>query len=324
MLEWIPVSDYPRTNPLLQIAMIRAAALIVFAMLVAASGPLLAGDIYVSNTMGRDAFDGRRAFAHSNVTGPVQTITRALEIARRGDRIIIQDTGEPYRESITLAGTRHSGTASLPFTISGNGAILDGSVAVPTGGWEFYRDETFRFRPRRQAYLQLFYNGKPLVERRAEPGTGSPPKLKPLEWCLYRGFAYFCTEKGRLPDTYRLTQTGARVGITAYRVDHVVIDGLVVQAFQLDGVNAHDQVRFAQFSGLTCRGNGRSGISVGGASSVLISNSLIGNNGHAQIRLEFPAAVDLQSNVIVDNTAPSLVNDGGRLYVDGKPVAGDN
>jgi hypothetical protein len=302
--------------------MIRAIVFIVFTSLFAAAGPLLARDIYVSNTQGSNYFDGNQAVAYSNVTGPVKTITRALELARRGDRIIIQDTGQPYRESITLSGPRHSGTASLPFTISGNGAVLDGSVAVPTDTWEFYRGETFRFRPKRKTYLQLFFNSKPLVKRQIDANTDGPPDLKTLEWCMHRGWVYFCTEKGKLPDTYRLTQTGARVGITMYRVDHVVVDGLVVQAFQLDGINAHDQVRYAQLSGLTCRGNGRSGVSVGGASSARIMNSLIGNNGRSQVRLDYPAALDLVSNVILDNTAPSFVNNDGRLYVDGKAVIG--
>ena len=56
-------------------------------------------------------------------------------------------------------------------TIVGNGAVLDGSVAVPLLAWEHFRDETFRFRPRRQAYQQLFRDGLPLVRYAAAAGV---------------------------------------------------------------------------------------------------------------------------------------------------------
>ena len=58
------------------------------------------------------------------------------------------------------------------------------------------------------------------------------------------------------------------MGITLYEVRNVVIRDLIVQGFQLDGINAHDGVFDALLKKVTCRGNARSGICVGGASRV--------------------------------------------------------
>ena len=44
------------------------------------------------------------------------------------DIISLADTGVPYYESISLVGTRHSGTGERPFMILGNGATLSLSL----------------------------------------------------------------------------------------------------------------------------------------------------------------------------------------------------
>lgn len=72
------------------------------------------------------------------------------------------------------------------------------------------------------------------------------------------------------------------VGITLYQVLNVEIQDLVVQGYQLDGVNAHDSAFNVKLVGLTCRGNGRSGISIGGALRVELEACLVGNNGEWQ------------------------------------------
>ena len=79
--------------------------------------------------------------------GPVQSLTRGLATAQPGDRIVMSNTGEPYRESVTLFGGRNSGQRSQPFVIEGNGATLDGSLPVPPKAWEHFAGDVFRFRP---------------------------------------------------------------------------------------------------------------------------------------------------------------------------------
>ena len=138
-------------------------------------------------------------------------------------------------------------------------------------------------------------------------------ELQPLEWCLYEQHVYFRVEPNRLPQSYALTFTARQVGITLYEVHHVVVKDLVIQGFQLDGINAHDGVRDTALVGLNCRGNGRSGISIGGASRVRIDSCLVGNNGAAQVRTEGFSHTQLVGCDLLDNTAPRIVRDGGRV-----------
>jgi hypothetical protein len=101
-----------------------------------------------------------------------------------------------------------------------------------------------------------------------------------------------------------------------YEVRMVVVRDLVIQGFQLDGVNAHDGVFNGTLQGLNCRGNGRSGISVGGASRVRIESCLVGNNGAAQVRTEGYSRTHLVGCDVLDNTAPRIVQDGGSIQED--------
>jgi hypothetical protein len=91
---------------------------------------------------------------------------------------------------------------------------------------------------------------------------------------------------------------------------------LIVQGFQLDGINAHDGVFGATLLRVTCRGNARSGISVGGACQVRIEASLIGNNGTAQLRTEGKSHTHMVACDLLDNTAPPIVREGGEVIVD--------
>ncbi len=288
-----------------------------FALCLACATPALARDIYVSNVRGDDHFNGCSETIAGGGAGPVRTIARALRIVEKGDRIVLAKTEVPYRESISLSTGRHSGYEHMPLVIYGNGAILDGTLPVPPVAWQHVEGDLFRFRPRRLTYQQLYLGGKPAVRRRVEPSVPELPQLAPLEWMLLDGHIYFRCESGRLPEDYELRFAGRQTGITLYHVRNVVIRDLVVQGFQLDGVNAHDGVNRAVLAGLTCRGNGRSGISVGGSSRVLVQNCLIGDNGEAQFRIEGFSLAELEATDLIANTAPALEVEGGQLLIDG-------
>jgi len=73
-------------------------------------------------------------------------------------------------------------------------------------------------------------------------------------------------------------------------------------------------------SGVTSRGNGRSGISVGGASRVTIDQCLIGDNGRAQLRTEGFSRTYVLDSSLLDNTAPAYLIQGGRAWIDGTEV----
>lgn len=278
-------------------------------------------DIFVDNVAGDDGRDGTTERVSGKAGGPVRSLRRALELAEGSDRIVMADKGEPYRESVTLQAGKHTGNPTSPFTIVGNGATLDGSAPVPQDAWEHVEGNVFRFRAPRTSFQVLFLEGKPLTRKFVDREVGFPD-FQPLEWCLFDRHVYFCVEKDRIPRHYDLSHTTLPVGVTLYEARNIVISDLVVQGFQLDGLNAHDSVFDATLVGLTCRGNGRSGISVGGASRVKIIACLVGNNGVAQVRSEgFSRTEILNCDLIESPNAPAIVRDGGLVSVstDGVP-----
>lgn len=277
-------------------------------------------DLYVDNVGGNDALDASAPQSLGSGVGPCRTIARALRTADKGDRIILAASGEPYRESITLQAGRHSGLPGQPFEVVGNGAILEGAFDVPREAWEHVRGNVFRFSPARKAFQLIFLDGKPAARVAVAPGTVNMPELQPLQWCLFERQVYFCTEAERLPWHYNLSCCGHTVGITLYEVRHVVISDVVVQGFQLDGINSHDGATDVTLARVTCRGNGRSGISIGGASRVRIEASLIGNNGAAQLRTEGQSHTLVVDSDLLDNTAPPLVRAGGEVRFEQTPA----
>jgi len=302
--------------------MIRLAPIAAVLLTLVVAQAAVARDIHVSNRAGDDRFNGRSTQRFDNGTGPVRTIGRALELAQPGDRIVLAKTEQPYRESITVAGRRHSQYPGMPLTIDGNDAVLDGSRPVPEDAWEHYRGDVFRFRPPRAAHGNLFLDDVPADRVIPELGADYPPKLAPREWCLLNGWMYFAVEPSKLPTDYAVTYAHHCTGITLYHVHGVAISGLTVQGFQLDGIAAANSATEVRLNNVVARGNGRAGVSVGGASSVVLEDCLIGNNGEAQLLTLPYSAATVKNSELIGNTAPGWVDRGGRVAVDGEPVDG--
>ncbi len=219
----------------------RFRSLILLALMLSAT-PCWSRDIYVNNVTGDDHNDGSAPDMVGANVGPFRSITRALKSTRTADRVILSNTGEVYRESITLQGGRQSGVPESPFELIGNGAVLDGTMRVPLDGWSHYEGSIFRYRPPKMSFQVLYLDAKP-AERRKVARRDEIKNLQPLEWCLFEGHLYFSVEDDQLPQAYDLAFADLQVGITLYEVRDVVIKDLVIQGFQLDGVNAHDGVR---------------------------------------------------------------------------------
>ncbi len=285
----------------------------ILVLLLLAACPAGARDIFVDNVTGDDASTGVHPRNIPGQTGPVRTLAKALRLAGYGDRIMLTATERPYRESVALVGTRHSGYSFSPFTIEGNGATLDGSEPVPADAWENHAGAVFRFRPRRLGPQQLFLNDRPAEQVAVDQAADGPPELEPLQWCQHGGYIYFCVELTKLPEDYPLSFAYRQAGITLLHVDRVLIRNLTVQGFQLDGINANNNARRVTIVGVTCRGNGRSGIAVGGASLVNIDNCVLGNNGRAQLLTLPYSETRLRGTDLIANTAPGLLNQGGRV-----------
>jgi hypothetical protein len=293
----------------------RTVALVV--LLVSLVARAAAGrDIYVDNVSGSDSFSGQQARNIAGLNGPLRTIAAALRTAQSADHIILAQTDQPYRESISLVGRRHSGYADNPLVIEGNGAILDGSAKVSPTAWEHHRDNVFRFHPPRMGSGQLFLDNRPARRVAAESQAGPEPKLEPLHWYSRDGLIYFAVEPDKLPADYNLTYAQKDVGVTLFHVRNVAIIGLTVQGFHLDGINAHNSARGVYISGVTARGNGRAGIVVGGASKVEIDACLVGNNGQAQLLTLPYSRTVVRDSQLIPNTAPAVVRQGGYVYLD--------
>jgi len=155
-----------------------------------------ARDIYVNNRLGDDRRGGVLPLPAGEGGGPCRSIAKALRIAGPGDRIVVANTGEPYRESITVQGPRHSGTDSFPLVIVGNGATLDGTTSLAEAVWEYAGNQTFRTRPIRKSFQMLFLDDRPAV--RKLPADGQVPQLAPREWSSTDGWIYFRVDEGKL------------------------------------------------------------------------------------------------------------------------------
>ena len=280
---------------------------------------LRADDIYVNKDLGDDKNNGKPTTDATANSGPVRTIRRALQIAQRGDRIYIEKTLTPYYECLTLQGTRNSGTDYLPFMILSNGATLDGTSNIDPRNWRHVNGNVFRFMPALKSFQQLYLDGKPLKRVHGE-NRSVIPQLDPEQWALAGGWVYFCTDTNRIPTQYDLRFCKHQTGITLYEVNNVVIDGLIIQGFQLDGLNAHDAVSKTEVRNCKLRGNGRSGLSAGGASRIEINTSVIGANGEAQIRSEGHCRLGIRDCRLLEseNSGPAFLQDGGHISVDGK------
>ena len=281
--------------------------------------------IYVNNTSGHDTNSGLTDSYQGEGAGPLRSIGAALKRARRGDRISIARTTRPYHECLTLQGPRNSGWSGKPFVIQGNGAILDGSAPVPPDAWEHLTGDVYRFRPASLGHQVLLWDGKPATQM-PRLAAGLCSFLKPGEWCFCGGAMQFATKKDQLPAALNLRYGALRVGVTLYDVQHVVIRDLTVRGFQLDGINAHDNAMDCTLSKLACQSNGRSGVSVGGASRVDVVECGLRQNGHAQLRTEGWSTTRLTSTELesVDRPVPLWIRQpqadqgGGRLLIDGQ------
>ncbi|QEG38871.1 right-handed parallel beta-helix repeat-containing protein [Roseimaritima ulvae] len=280
-----------------------------------------AADLVVDNVNGSDYQNDRGLLTTPPTFGPYRTITRALAAAGPGDRIVLTKTDQPYRECISLHGFDHSGTATEPFTIVGNGATLDGSEPANPIGWRPHPRvpglwEYLRTPP--GAGLLLLAE-QPLQQVRAANGPVQLADLKPLQWTRQNGQFYLCTAVDRGPRDYPLQVTVQTTGITLYDVQHVVIENLTVRGFRLDGINAHDRASEVRLKNVTTIENGRSGVSVGGASRVRLEASASKGNGVAQLRTEGRSQLTLQNVTADATTAPAIDRDGGRVIGQPQP-----
>lgn len=281
----------------------------------------LAGTIYVDNLRGSDAFDGRSPTTTSDITGPTKTIRRALAIAGHGDTISIRNNGEPYYESVTLSGHKHSGAGGLPFTINGNGVVIDGSDAIPAKAWYYVGANLWRFTPWRKGYYGLYLDDKP-VPRHVLKDAGENPRAAPKgipagQWAVVAGTIYYQAAEKEDPTKKPFRYAARGVGLTLYNVIGVYINDLTFRNFRLDGVNAHDRCGIVKFDKVKSFNNARSGFAVGGCSgrlrmlddglpTILLQSCEISGNAKHSIRFTNRGTAQVEETKL--DKAPTVEN----------------
>ena len=257
--------------------------------------PVDARVIYVDNRAGNNALNGFSPKIVDGNNGPVKTIQRALDYARRGDKIILINNNIPYYESISLAGKRFSGIGKENFTILGNGATLNGSIKVPMNGWKQLANNLWKVTPYRKGYFNLYLNGKILPEY--QPEKKQPVKLDEIpagKWAVYQGAIYYRGKKNQLPPAEDFSLAGKSVGVSLIDVEGVSISDLNIENFRIDGINVHDRCKNVVLENVTCSGNGRSGLSVNGTSQVEVIDSKLINNRVEDLLVTEQAVADLK------------------------------
>lgn len=242
-------------------------------------------DIHVNNAHGSDAFNGASADAIDAVVGPVRTLKRAIQLCRRGDRIVLANTGSAYYGAMSLVGSRRSGYDGSPLIIEGQGTTISGAQQVPLHAWRNLGADIWKLNPERKAHFQLLRDGRSLPEWKTDDsGYGALPEG---HWCHWKGSIFYRTFRGELMEGETYAIAREPVGLTLYGVKHVLIRNLRIQHFQIDAVNAHDLCRDVVLENVSLLENGRAGLAAGGGSRVEIRNSqVLGNRLHSMLITE--------------------------------------
>jgi hypothetical protein len=237
--------------------------------------------LYVNNRVGDDTCNGRSVERNNPGSGPVATIQRALELVRSGDTVNIAKTDAPYYESVKLFGHRNSGLQFIPFTIVGNGAIVDGSRLVPPEGWRKIGDGLWKMSPWRKGYYQVLLGGQPVPEHPIPKEARALPEVPAGQWAAWRGSVYYRAKPQEYPPQMGFRIAYHDVGLTLYKVKNVEVRDLTFQHFRLDGVSAPDFARDVVLVNVNGMENGRAGLAVGGTSSLIArACSFMGNLRH--------------------------------------------
>ncbi len=254
--------------------------------------------IYVNNQLGRDGFDGRAPKRIDELTGPVKTLAKAMELARTGGVIIIENTSEPYYESLNLFGYRHSGYPSTQFTILGNGATLRGTKPVDKRAWKMVGKNLWRVTPWRKGHYLLLRDGEPLPEYQLTSTRFGLPKIPEGQWAACKGSVYYQANETEVPqnENYELAQRG--FGISCYRIRNVLIRDLNVEHFRVDGAKLHNLCHRVTFLNVKFRENGRAGVSVSGFSDVMLRQCEIRDNRKMSLYLGNQAEVTVDDSFI--------------------------
>lgn len=275
-------------------------------------------DLYVDNRDGDNIYDGRSEHEVDQRSGPVKTISRALEKVRLGDTIHIANHRIPYYESLEIVGARFQGG----FRLEGNGAVVSGVKEVPFAAWKPLGKGVWKFTPYRKAFYQLVSGDRAVPEFEVAAGSATLPAIPAGQWAGWHGSIYYHVLPATpgASDDAPLAFAAEEVGITLLDVDDVVIHDLELRHFRLDGVNVHDRCKNIVLDHVKLIENGRAGLAVGGTSLVGIKDSEISGNRVAQVLNSEFAQTEILSTKIATTAGIPIRKTGGHVLIEGEDV----
>jgi Right handed beta helix region len=266
------------------------------------------GELEVDNVRGSDL---QPPSTGPGIRPPYRTIQRAIGDAVMGDTIRLVKTSEPYRECIAINSSHSLGTASFPLVIEGSGATLDGTRALSSLDWTAEGRDLFELKRPSPGYVRLIAApDQPAPENLGRLTDLTP--LQPLQYARRNGSIFLRVRPGDVPQAYGLRMSEEQTGITLYDTSHIIIRNLEVIGFRLDGINCHDLVNDVRLENVNAQQNGRSGISVGGASQIVIVGGRLNDNGKAQLRVEGQSLVEFSQTKIEAGDSTAIEKAGGR------------
>jgi hypothetical protein len=279
-------------------------------------GPLI---FYVNNITGKDSHDGRQSSPVSDGnSGPVATITRAIELAPPSSRILIANTGLDYRETVRVGKDKH-GKPDAPFVIDGQGATVNGLLQAPAKAWTHLRDDIYWFehidatgkrRPMPKSNWLAFLKHQGWFQGRQAPeifflNGKTAPHVRSLEE-LQPGAFFYDTQTGPLRLYFRLPANAKLEDLTLelplnegvfIDSDYVVVRNLQSKYSQADGFAGYWGYGVV-FENINGSFNCDQGFSMHGNSITLVDGALFERNGGCGI-VDVHSCVSVFRNIIV-------------------------
>jgi hypothetical protein len=247
--------------------LLSAAFLFLCSLGVAFGATEVGGTVYLDNVKGSDQFDGSSSSPGAYGVGPVASIAHASDILKQCGKLVIANTGVPYRGTLLLMGK--GGTPETPLIVEGNNATLEGLVLAKPTDWTVEKDGTLSMRwPGPEVGFLVVTNGAPPVF------AGSLQDLKPGE--VY----YNKSQSGPHPGYYRLPE-GKRIedlklevdtggygsGVQIIGASNIIVRHLKCRYFEKDGFDLQSQCEGVRFEHIEAYLNGDRGFNCNATAS---------------------------------------------------------
>ena len=229
---------------------------------------------FVNNKTGNDGNDGQgdgKAFA---------TFARTVKACKTSDKIVIANTGIPYRERLSLVNL--GGTPAKPFIIEGNGAVLSGFRAIQASEWKkagenlyFIELDMKWFYPSKSYFLCS--DGKRI---RRSTKASKAEGLKPGEWLPAKDGIYFKCDDGKTIDSCQITGVTLICALIMIRdSSYITCRNVVTEYSADDGIDGFGDSRGLYFENIESRNNGDQPVSFHDFSEATVRNCWFHHNG---------------------------------------------